>query len=105
MPITVETHKRGILVRVFGGTSRSEVGRRIRRHLPSGQVLSSDGQFVLPPDSAHIIAGEFQDDGLSWSREAWALVQAQQALLRRMDAAKAEVAEALSCPAQSLQGY
>ena len=105
MAIKIDTHVRGIVIQLSGETKRSEIGRRLRARIPRELVLSYSDQFILPLESAHLVAEEFSSDAIVWTQDAWEIAKAQRQLQSRIDAARLEVAEALTCPRQALEGY
>ena len=105
MAIEVDTHVRGIVIKVPDKAEQSALGRRLRSRVPRDLVLPFRGEFVLPLESAHLVASELVGDDVTWSDVVWAHVQNQRQLLHRIAASKIEVAEALASPRKTLEGY
>lgn len=105
MTIEVDTHARGIILKIPDKTEQAVLGRRLRSRVPRDLVLSSPGEFVLPLESAHLVASELVGDAAVWSDDAWRHVQSQRQILAQIDASKIEVAEALASPRESLGDY
>jgi SNF2 family DNA or RNA helicase len=105
MPIAIDIHPRGIIIRVSGDLKRSALGRQLGQVVPREHILSSPGQFIVPAEAAYQIATAFADINVTWSPAAWNLVSMQQDLHFRATSARIEVAEALSDPVISLADY
>ncbi len=104
MAIEIDVHPHGIILLV-SSERRSLVGKRLRSLIARDLILSYQGQFIVPAESAYLVAQEFTGDQATWSNKAWALVMNQRSMLARLGEARFEVAEALDHPQLALDGY
>lgn len=105
MTIRVDVHARGIIIKVNNKVEQSALGKRLRGRIPRDLILPYLGEFVLPLESAHLVALELDGEDVVWSDDAWRHVLNQRDIIAHIDASKIEVGEALASPRESLKDY